>query len=63
MEDDNRRPEQQPQERRFASHNGFDLGYKPGLANGWIELRDEHDRIIGHIDGVKSIYLSAHARS
>ena len=56
------RAEQNPQEEIFASHNGFKLGYKPGLANGWIELRDKDDQIIGHIDGVKAIYLAKHAR-
>lgn len=37
MEEDHR-PEQAPQERVFASHNGFEIGYKPTLANGWVEF-------------------------
>lgn len=52
-----------PQERKFASHNGFEFGYKPGLANGWIEFRDADGNIIGHLDGVKSIFLSGRSRS
>jgi hypothetical protein len=59
----NDRMELAPKEEIFASHNGFKFGYKPGLANGWIELRDKDDQIIGHIDGVASIYLARHSRS
>lgn len=62
MRDEINGPELKPKPEWLASFNGFTIHTKPELANGWIELRDEHDNIIAHIDNVKSIHLAPRRR-